>query len=109
MGILAASGMRWPSRGQMTGLSMMKNKPTWHEYALSVWLVLGALVGVIHYGVSRGDWGGSFAFVVMPLICWSAFCWWHCWCMEPKPLTWADTVIGVIAWVGALSVFVPKT
>jgi hypothetical protein len=54
--------------------------------------------------MSNGDWAGMFGFMLVPLIFWAAFYWQHYWRKEPKPLNWADTVLGVLAWLGAIGI-----
>ena len=78
-------------------------KTTWHEYGLSLFVVVSALSEFVR-AMSNGDWAGMFGFMLVPLIFWAAFYWQHYWRKEPKPLNWADTGLGVLAWLGAIGI-----
>lgn len=77
-----------------------KHKTTWHEYGLVLFLALAAMEGIIY--VLHGDVGGGIGTILLPAIFWIGFYWQHSWRGKPKPLNWADTVLGVLAWLGAV-------
>jgi hypothetical protein len=85
----------------------LKKKTTWHEYGLNLFVVVAAITEFVR-ARSSGDWAGMFGFMIIPLIFWSVFYWQHYWRKPPKPLNWADSVLGVLAWVGILSVLMNR-
>jgi len=80
---------------------LQKGKTTWHEYGLGVFLLVAALVGGNY--IHRGDVGGAIGITLFPAILWVGFYWQHSWRSNPKPLTWVDTAVGMLAWCGALA------
>ena len=73
-------------------------KSRWQEVGLSLFLALSVVRGCIDVA-HTGDWAGAFGFSLLPLLLWVAYFWQHYWRREPKELTWADTALGVIAWL----------
>jgi hypothetical protein len=74
---------------------------TWQGLGLTLCLAVAAISGLIG-ALTKGDWAGGLGTLLLPLIFWGAFNWQHYWRKEPKPMTWADNVLGVIGWMGAV-------
>jgi hypothetical protein len=86
----------------------MKKKTTWHEYGLGLWLVLALIHGIVYSGMSHGDWSGAFGFALIPIFFWIAFYWVHYWRKKLLPLSWGDTILGIIAWMGVAAILMAK-
>jgi hypothetical protein len=78
----------------------MKHKATWHEYGLGLLLILSALEGGIR--AFHGDVAAGIGTILLPAVFWLVFYWQHFWRDKPKPLNWADTVLGLLAWLWAI-------
>jgi hypothetical protein len=70
-------------------------KTSWVEYGLSAFLVVASLRGLLEDGISVTLIG----WVVVPAAFWVGFYWHHHWRKHTRPLTRADKILGVIAWV----------
>jgi hypothetical protein len=74
---------------------------TWQGLGLTLFLAVAAMSGLVG-ALGKGDWAGGVGTLLLPLIFWGAFNWQHYWRKQPKSMTWADNVLGVIGWMGAL-------
>ena len=74
---------------------------TWQGLGLTLCLAVAAISGLVG-ALGKGAWAGGVGTLLLPLIFWGAFNWQHYWRKQPKPMTWADNVLGVIGWMGAL-------
>lgn len=81
----------------------LMKKFKWQGLGLTLFLAFAAVDGLVRSGL-RGDLGGMVGTLLLPLLFWLGFSWQHYWRKEPKPFNWADTVLGIIGWIGALSI-----